>query len=440
MQRPFLAVLLCLLSAGYLAGCSEEEIPRPTQASPETNSVSSGDEQDQIRISGSLTYQARIALQPDSHVIVELRYPKAGEREAEEVLASRRIDLLGREVPVEFVLEVDANALKQAEAYEFRARIVESDRPSWVADPVAIESLESDLELGELVLLPHRAAAFASILHCGRLQVSAGYEEDDMILDAAGDKYVLLPAESASGALFEAQGDPSTRFWSKGDNALLTLKGKAYPECIPPGALLEPFRAAGSEPSWEIMINQGELSVMIADEMVVLEEPYAISEDNSDGPTLQASGATVQVTREVCYETASRMPHPHTVTLTFQGETRQGCGGDPARLLRGAQWIVEDINGGGIIDNSRVVLAFLQNDRIAGQASCNNLSGEYLFEGQAFSIPETEVTLKACAPALMEQEQRFLEILRRVDSFRFDAEGALILMTGDNEILTARMQ
>jgi membrane-bound inhibitor of C-type lysozyme len=36
---------------------------------------------------------------------------------------------------------------------------------------------------------------------------------------------------AASGAKYEAEGDPATTFWSKGDKATLTIRGQALPEC-----------------------------------------------------------------------------------------------------------------------------------------------------------------------------------------------------------------
>lgn len=444
-MRYLLSVMLVSVSLSMLAGCSDESAA-PAQA-PVVEASPDGDEQNPImRITGDLTYQARTALQPESQAVIELRYAAPGETEPQSVLARQRIDLIGRNVPVHFILEVDPKELRRADAYQLHAMIMESERATWLAEPVAIGPKAEEISLGELVLLPHREAAFSSILSCGQAQISVGYEGGDLILEVANDEYILLPVETHAGARFEAEGDPSTRFWSRGESALLTLQGKAYPECVPPGALPKPFHAFGNEPAWHVRLENGELTMQRPDQDLEFTAPYQISDDNSEDVTIEVGeeGAehTVRLTANssICYDSMTGMPYPREIAVVVDGEKLQGCGGDPARLLQGAEWVIEDINGGGIIDSSRVEIVFYSNDRLAGQASCNNYSAEYALTGEALVIGAAISTKKACAPALMEQEQRFLDMLQRVQRFKFNEDGALLLLTPERETLTARMQ
>ena len=85
-------------------------------------------------------------------------------------------------------------------------------------------------------------------------------------------------------------------------------------------------------------------------------------------------------------------------------------------------------------------MVFSSSDRVAGQASCNNYSAEYELTGESLNVGDAITTRKACAPALMEQEQRFIDMLQRVQRFKFNEEGALLLLTPEGESLTARMQ
>ncbi|WP_051150367.1 hypothetical protein [Rubellimicrobium thermophilum] len=39
------------------------------------------------------------------------------------------------------------------------------------------------------------------------------------------------------------------------------------------------------------------------------------------------------------------MPYPETVEIATGGQTLDGCGGDPAVLLAGGEWVVESIDG-----------------------------------------------------------------------------------------------
>lgn len=444
-MRYLLSAMLISVSLFLLPGCSDDPAA-PAQSQPAAPDVAGGEQKQMMRITGDLTYQARSVLQPESQAIIELRYAAQGQTEPESVLASQRIDLIGRNVPIHFALEVDPAELQRADTYQLRATIVEDDRATWLAEPIAIAPKAEDLDLGELVLLPQRSAAFSSILSCGQAQISVGYEGDDLVLGIAETEYKMLPVETHAGARFEAEGDPATRFWSRGDSALLTLDGRAYPECVPPGALPKPFLASGNEPFWHVRLDNGELTLQRLGEEVDFTAPYRISDDNSDGVTVEAgeeaNGETLKMSanRAICYDNMSAMPYPRKIILQIGDQKLHGCGGDPARLLQGADWVVEDINGGGIIDNSRVELIFLSNDRMAGQASCNNFSASYELTGEALEVAEAISTRKACAPALMEQEQRFLDTLQRVRRFEFNDEGALVLLTPEGESLRARLR
>lgn len=54
---------------------------------------------------------------------------------------------------------------------------------------------------------------------------------DDIAVTVAGETLLLEPAPAASGATYEAVNDPTTTFWSKGDKALLVLRGYSCEEC-----------------------------------------------------------------------------------------------------------------------------------------------------------------------------------------------------------------
>jgi len=108
-----------------------------------------------------------------------------------------------------------------------------------------------------------------------------------------------------------------------------------------------------------------------------------------------------------------------------------------ADVLAGHEWVVEDINNQGIIDNSQATLNFGDEGRVAGKASCNRYFAGYLVEGQTLNIKQAATTMMACPEALMKQERRFLDALERIDSFEIDETGALVL-TGDDSRILAR--
>jgi heat shock protein HslJ len=121
-----------------------------------------------------------------------------------------------------------------------------------------------------------------------------------------------------------------------------------------------------------------------------------------------------------------------------EGQTEAAAVSEPKAEIAGA-WIVEDILGGGIIDNSRVTLEFV-GDRLAGRASCNAYTAPWSLADGRLSIGDAAVTMMACPEALMNQEQRFLDALASADGFRLDDTGALFLTSSGKDVVRARRE
>lgn len=106
--------------------------------------------------------------------------------------------------------------------------------------------------------------------------------------------------------------------------------------------------------------------------------------------------------------------------------------------LQGGPWTVEDINGGGVIDNSNATLTFSIDGKISGSGGCNYYSGNYQASGKAISINGgMAMTEKACAPALMAQDQRLTSILQNAQSYSIN-NGKLIILSKNGRPITAR--
>lgn len=245
--------------------------------------------------------------------------------------------------------------------------------------------------------------------------------------------------------------------WSPGLSALVVLLagcsgGKqvvATPTPAVPSAQaatnptpLRPFRAVGNEPGWHLTIDEKGLVLVTDYGQTTLTAPAPQPQMAGTGTRYQAraSGRTVVVTvqRLTCADTMSGMPWPATVEVTVDGKRYAGCGGEPAELLLGAEWVVEDLSGRGIIDRSRLTLNFGADGRLAGRASCNDYSGQYTLTGEGLSVSQTISTMKACSPALMNQEVEFLAILAKAGRFEISETGALVLRTDDQRSITAR--
>lgn len=109
-----------------------------------------------------------------------------------------------------------------------------------------------------------------------------------------------------------------------------------------------------------------------------------------------------------------------------------------AANLVGSEWVVEDIGGAGIVDSSKVSLNFTDDSQISGRASCNGYGGAYSADNGALQVSRLISTKRMCPPALMNQEQRFMQLLTDAVHYEFDSNGALLIKTATGETILAR--
>jgi len=97
-----------------------------------------------------------------------------------------------------------------------------------------------------------------------------------------------------------------------------------------------------------------------------------------------------------------------------------GCAGEPANPLRTEHtYLVEWIGERPLIDRSHLTVTFGADGRAFGSGGCNHWFAGYQLDGAKLRFEQPGSTRKACAPALMEQEQRFLETLSQVQRWDF---------------------
>lgn len=117
---------------------------------------------------------------------------------------------------------------------------------------------------------------------------------------------------------------------------------------------------------------------------------------------------------------------------TVGGEASDAAG------VTGKQWIVEEIDGQQVIGDAHASLLFGADGRLSGNASCNRLTGTYSVRDSKLRIGPLGLTMMACAPPLMEQEQRLVGALESVEQYRVDDGGALVLLTRSGAAIRAR--
>lgn len=110
-----------------------------------------------------------------------------------------------------------------------------------------------------------------------------------------------------------------------------------------------------------------------------------------------------------------------TLALGLLAAYLAGCAADPIQLESDKTYQVEWIGERPLIDRSHLTLTLGEDGRAYGNAGCNHWFAAYTLEGDKLTFGQAGSTRKMCAPALMEQEQRFLDVLGSVQ--RWDVSG-----------------
>jgi heat shock protein HslJ len=92
-----------------------------------------------------------------------------------------------------------------------------------------------------------------------------------------------------------------------------------------------------------------------------------------------------------------------------------GCASEAPAIRQDHGYVLEWIGERPLIDSSHLSMTLGADGRAYGNAGCNHWFAAYRLEGDAISFGPVGRTRKLCAPALMEQEQRFLQALPTVE-------------------------
>jgi putative lipoprotein len=103
--------------------------------------------------------------------------------------------------------------------------------------------------------------------------------------------------------------------------------------------------------------------------------------------------------------------------------------------IDGTAWLVEDIAGRGVIDRAQTTVSFDAPGRASGSTGCNRYTGMATVEGEALKFGPLATTRRACVPALMDQEQKFLAAMDAVRGYAVAANGWLHLRGANGEPL-----
>ena len=171
-----------------------------------------------------------------------------------------------------------------------------------------------------------------------RYTVAVGPEAALLLLPDGARR--LPHAPSASGARYA--GDDGTVFWSKGQEAMIEVDGRARPGCRSNtmAAVWESarirgidYRAVGNEPGWHLEIVDGGQTRFTGDYGELVVEfatppaadgggPGAVDYDWSDG----TQTVRIRLRREDCADTMADVRYPLRARVEVDGRIFEGCG------------------------------------------------------------------------------------------------------------------
>ncbi len=79
--------------------------------------------------------------------------------------------------------------------------------------------------------------------------------------------------------------------------------------------------------------------------------------------------------------------------------------------LTGSQWLLEDLEGRGVVDRVQSTLEFGERGAAAGNLACNRFTSTFEQSGPGLRFGRVSSTRMMCPEAVMDQERRFTGVL-----------------------------
>jgi len=117
-----------------------------------------------------------------------------------------------------------------------------------------------------------------------------------------------------------------------------------------------------------------------------------------------------------------------------------GCAAVKAEVppeLAGTAWVVEDLEGRGVIDDLRSTLEFPEVGRAAGDLGCNRFTATVRQSDTALEFGPVAATRRMCPPAIMDQEDRYARVLEATRGAR--VEGPYLFLLDEAGAKLARL-
>jgi putative lipoprotein len=120
------------------------------------------------------------------------------------------------------------------------------------------------------------------------------------------------------------------------------------------------------------------------------------------------------------------------VTLVLQPAAPVAPTAAGAAKLRATMWVLAEVNGTPALPGEGKAAHFILHKKgsLTGSTGCNNLAGTYIASEGALQFTPGAMTMKACTPAVSQQEQAFLGALKATTKYKIDG-GTLELLNGE---------
>ncbi|WP_192181374.1 YbaY family lipoprotein [Mesorhizobium amorphae] len=118
---------------------------------------------------------------------------------------------------------------------------------------------------------------------------------------------------------------------------------------------------------------------------------------------------------------------PQTIMLKMVAPDDKAAG-----ALLGQSWLVEYIDGIGVIAEPQATFRVSEAGKAGGSGPCNVYFATAKVDGSTIAISEIGSTFKACAPDVMAEEKALFEALARAASYHVDA-GKLTITDKDGK-------
>ncbi|MDR0764619.1 MAG: META domain-containing protein [Synergistaceae bacterium] len=239
---------------------------------------------------------------------------------------------------------------------------------------------------------------------------------DTLTAEISGKTYVLERAAADLGEKYEVTGDPSTYFLSDGDTAVFRVKGISYFRYVLIRETANDDELALTADGKNYLLKRADAGAGAKYEHTL--DPGTFLWCESDSAALVIAGKD--------YVGYDKLP-PVVGEIWISD----------LKIPTGVEWKVVSL-GDEKISGSPVTMRFHSDGRVTGTASVNDYTAAWIASDGKLLITDGAATRKAGPRHLMEQEDKFLKTLSKINGFVVREEGMSLITRDGLEIVLSK--